>query len=371
MGLRASRPVLEDCLQDIPGVKIDGEQVEETSETLGSGAYGEVIVVRYNGVKCACKKLHEALVDNDEQIPHDDPNSPVRKFKEECQRMSKLRHPNIVEFIGVYFKQNSPPCLLMELLPQSLTDFLDKRNETSISADRKCLILLDVAKGLLCLHNHNPPIIHRDLTANNILLTPNLRAKIADFGVARHIQLPSAPGEGEGMTMCPGNLNYMPPEAMKENAFYDTKLDIFSFGHLVIYVTTRKWPILKDKRFRDPITDDCEYRSEIDRRKDSLDSMMENDQLYRLAISCLQEDPNERPVAEDVIRLIPNPEVNSQSLLDENNQLKQKLAAKNLEINELRKQLVALKVRYVNHNCKLYTVPLVAKYSHIMVDLIW
>ena len=103
MGPRVSRPALENCLQDLPGVKIDSKQVEETEEILGSGAYGEVIVALYNGVRYASKKLHEALVENDERISPNDPNSPVRKFREECQRMSQLRHPNIVQFIGVYF----------------------------------------------------------------------------------------------------------------------------------------------------------------------------------------------------------------------------------------------------------------------------
>ena len=349
MGLRASRPALENCLQDLPGVKIDGEQVEETDEVLGSGAYGEVIVALYHGVRYASKKLHEALVENDERIPPNDPNSPVRKFREECQQMSQLRHPNIVQFIGVYFKPNSPPCLLMELLPQSLADFLDEnKNKSNITFDRKCLILLDVAKGLLCLHSHSPPIIHRDLTANNVLLTSGMTAKIADFGVARYLPLPTEVG-GQYMTICPGNLNYMPPEAKKENAFYDTKLDIFSFGHLTVYVATRRWPMITDKTFENPVTGDTDYRTETERRKDSLDMMKEeNLRLRQLAESCLQDDAERRPVAKTIIKLlsemIPDTETNFQTLLDEINHLKQKLQAKNLEIDELKRQLAIYKV---------------------------
>lgn len=349
MGLRVSRPALEDCLQDLPGVKIDSTQVEETDEVLGSGAYGEVIATLYNGVRYASKKLHEALVENDERISPNDPNSPVRKFREECQRMSQLRHPNIVQFIGVYFKSNAPPCLLMELLPIRLAGFLE--DKTSIGFDRKCLILLDVAKGLLCLHSHSPPIIHRDLTANNVLLTSGLTAKIADFGVARYLPLPTETG-GQYMTICPGNLNYMPPEAKKENALYDTKLDIFSFGHLTIYVATRKWPILMDKSFENPETGDTDYRTEIERRNESLQMMTEeNLRLRQLAILCLQDNANGRPTTKKIIELltemIPDTDSKSQTLLDEIDQLKQKLQAKIDEVEELKRQLAIInKVGY-------------------------
>lgn len=349
MGLRVSRPALEDCLQDLPGVKIDSTQVEETDEILGSGAYGEVIVALYNGMRYASKKLHEALVENDERISPNDPNSPVRKFREECQRMSQLRHPNIVQFIGVYFKSNAPPCLLMELLPIRLAGFLE--DKTSIGFDRKCLILLDVAKGLLCLHSHSPSIIHRDLTANNVLLTSGLTAKIADFGVARYLPLPTETG-GQYMTICPGNLNYMPPEAKKENALYNTKLDIFSFGHLTIYVATRKWPILMDKSFENPETGDTDYRTEIERRNESLQMMTEeNLRLHQLAILCLQDNANGRPTTKKIIELltemIPDTDSKSQTLLDEIDQLKQKLQAKIDEVEELKRQLAIInKVGY-------------------------
>ena len=346
MGPRVSRPALENCLQDLPGVKIDGKQVEETDEILGSGAYGEVIVALYNGVRYASKKLHEALVENDERISPNDPNSPVRKFREECQRMSQLRHPNIVQFIGVYFKPTSPPCLLMELLPICLAEFLE--DKTNIGFDRKCFILLDVAKGLLCLHSHSPPIIHRDLTANNVLLTSGLTAKIADFGVARYLPLPTETG-GQYMTICPGNLNYMPPEAKKENALYNTKLDIFSFGHLTVYVATRKWPILKDRSFENPITGDTEYHTEIERRNESLEMITEeNLKLRQLAMLCLHDDAEKRPLAKNIIDLltemIPDTDSKSQTLLDEIDQLKQELQAKILEIKELKRQLAIYKV---------------------------
>ena len=155
------------------------------------------------------------------------------------------------------------------------------------------------------------------------------------------------------MTICPGNLNYMPPEAKKENALYDTKLDIFSFGHLTIYVATRKWPILTDKSFENPVTGDTEYRTEIERRNESLQMMTkENLKLRQLAILCLQDDANERPIAKTIIELltemIPDTKSKSQTLLDEMDQLKQKLQAKMDEIEELKKRLAII------HEVSLY-----------------
>ena len=92
--------------------------------------------------------------------------------------MSKLSHPNLVQFLGVCFERSPDgnrdiPILVMELLPMSLTQYLEKYD--NIPRSIKNSILLDVSLGLLYLHNQSPPIAHRDLTANNVLLTSGLK----------------------------------------------------------------------------------------------------------------------------------------------------------------------------------------------------
>ena len=155
------------------------------------------------------------------------------RYVQECQLMSNLRHPNITQFMGVCFLPNCQlPVLLMERLDGSLDDLLE--TVPNIPLVLKCSMLEDVSRGLLYLHKHSPQIIHRDLTAKNVLLTSSLVAKITDFGNARIVNL--QPGQlARTLSRLPGTLAYMPPEALSANARYGPSLDIFSFGHLALF----------------------------------------------------------------------------------------------------------------------------------------
>ena len=98
--------------------------------------------------------------------------------------MSQLHHSNLVQFLGFHYKLGSDvPILIMELLPISLTKYLEQNK--MIPNRIKISILLDVSLGLYYLHKQTPPILHRDITDNNVLLTSDMKAKISDFGVSR------------------------------------------------------------------------------------------------------------------------------------------------------------------------------------------
>ena len=153
----------------LKGVKRNGRQ-------LGNGVYGIVEELEVNGVVVAGKKLHETLVDPSNLGAY----NVGAQFVKECNIMSRLRHPHIVQFLGIYFQERAPfPVLVMEYLPHSLDAVLEQR--LNIATSVKVSFLYDVAKGLAYLHGQDPPIIHRDLTARNILLNSAMVAKIADF----------------------------------------------------------------------------------------------------------------------------------------------------------------------------------------------
>ena len=143
--------------------------------------------------------------------------------------MSTLRHPNITQFLGLCFLPS--PVLLMEKLEDSLDSLLE--NIPNISLCVKRSLLEDVAMGLHYLHSHNPQIIHRDLTAKNVLLTSSLQCKITDFGNSRIVN----PEVAQTLSNVPGTLSYMPPEALPAEVTpdYGPSLDIFSFGHLALF----------------------------------------------------------------------------------------------------------------------------------------
>ena len=207
-------------------------EARPTGRVLGTGAYGSVEEVEVNGTICAGKKIHETLLDGGNFGAH----VIARKYADECQLMTEIRHPNVVQFLGVCFPGGSAlPLLVMERLEMSLDDLLE--TTPNIPLTIKTSVLEGTACGLLYLHKQDPPIIHRDLTAKNILLTSSLEAKITDFGNSRLVDL--QPGRLGALTRLPGTLVYMPPEALEARARYGPSLDVFSFGHCALFTCTQ------------------------------------------------------------------------------------------------------------------------------------
>ena len=168
------------------------------------------------------------------------------------QVMAKIRHPHIVQFLGLCFLEGSAlPVLVMERLDSSLDDLLEATLALPLALKQS--LLIDVARGLLYLHNRNPPIVHRDLSARNVLLTSSLVAKISDLGNARLVNL--QPGQlARTLTHLPGTTVYMAPEAFDEGSRYGPQLDIFSFGHLTLFTLTQVRKVLIMKSL-------CDYLS--------------------------------------------------------------------------------------------------------------
>ena len=133
------------------------------------------------------------------------------------------------------------PVLLMELCNQSLTTFLEQ-SPRQLSYHIQINICHDIALALVYLHSNG--LIHRDLTGNNVLMITGTRAKITDFGMSK---LATVNPHMTALTLCPGNLLYMSPEALDEAKSYTAKLDIFSFGVIAIQILTREFPNPTDR----------------------------------------------------------------------------------------------------------------------------
>ena len=260
----------------------------DTGEKKGSGAYGAVYKVTVDGVPCMAKRLHDILVDP--EVPRRQRASIEQKFHDECVLLSQLRHPNVVHFVGVHYGSDQDDMsLIMECLDTDLARCLE--SQPNIPIEVKLSILLDVSYGLLYLHTHSPQIIHRDLTAANILLTRDKRAKIADLGVSKLLDPRSRAAMMQ--TKAPGTIYYMPPEALKENPKYDEKLDIFSFGHLALYVINQMFPEV----FEVTITPVAlrEESLQILKRRNAIDEMGRDHCLHDVVVKCLQDNPQKRP----------------------------------------------------------------------------
>ena len=188
--------------------------------------------VMINGEVYAAKMIHEALLETDERGGVD---SLTTRYLTECRLMSRMRHPNITQFVGICFKAGSRlPLLVMERLDCSLDELVETTPTLPLSVS--VYMLMGVCQGLLYLHRES--VVHRDLTARNVLLTTSLKAKITDFGNSRIVRL--EPGRlAKTLSRFPGTLVYMAPEAVSERGQYGPSLDVFSFGVLTLFVLTQ------------------------------------------------------------------------------------------------------------------------------------
>ena len=278
------------------------EGVVPTGKELGRGAYGKVFAVKYCGLACAAKEIHPILI---EGVSPAEKKTIIDNFIRECHHCSVIRHPNIVQFLGVYYssKKSDLPIMVMELMNTSLASFV-KSNQFKITVDTKMSILYDVSLGLSYLHARKPFVIHRDLSPNNVMLTSHLVAKIGDLGVAKVIRADSRQTRSR-LTTAPGTVDFMPPETLEANPLYGTAVDVFSFAGLALHVFAEEWPTPCGLKRRDPVTKRLLALTEAERRQEYLDKIPEaNSMLKDLLVRCLDDEPDERPPISEVSEMI-------------------------------------------------------------------
>ena len=197
---------------------INKDEVTLTKEELGKGSYAVVTVGIFRGLRVAVKSLHTIIISYYN----------LRLFSREMSIASRVRHPNLVQFIGATKVGN--PLILTELMSTSLNQEL-RRNR--LSNQQILSIAQDVALGLNYLHLFKPqPIIHRDVSSPNVLLKPctgaaGYEAKVADYGTAKVVQ-----AENTG-TVMPGNVAYAAPEARDPDQ-HSPAMDVYSYSVLLM-----------------------------------------------------------------------------------------------------------------------------------------
>ena len=276
-------------------------------QILGIGSYGKVCRAECDGLLCAAKVIHETLFDPTAQqliAPQREHRLPMRRFEQECEFLSTIRHPNIIQYLGMYQDPDTLlPVLLMELMDDSLTHFLES-SPWPIPFHIQINICHDIMLALSFLHSNG--IVHRDLSSNNVLMIGNIRAKVTDFGMARLGDM-NPRATQLTFTMCPGTDIYMPPEAIKDKPVYTEKIDCFSFGVISIQTMTRLFPQPGDRRKEVEVEDLglLEKRiSELERRQNLISKVDPNHPLKAIALSCMKDKDVQRPSAEELCRRI-------------------------------------------------------------------
>ena len=290
------------CMPAYTGVCIPRCEVEILEE-IDRGAWGTVAKGRYRKCLVAVKWPHDQLLQDYRNI--------VPRLEREIAIMAQLCHPNLVHFIGAVFDNavhqlEERPLVITELLDTNL-----RRQYMQCQVENKPFgkyilhsIFTDVVYGLHCLHTHNEPIIHRDVSAPNVLLKrlPNgcWQAKISDFGSANLVDIAQTPGEGSILYAAPevfplSHIHSADPTT--DQPRQTVKIDIFSYGILLCEVIAGELPT--NARYPYMLQSVCDGWKDV----------------HCLIDKCTRHSPDARPTTADVIdelNRIPRPRLRTQ-----------------------------------------------------------
>ena len=274
--------------------------IHQTGVELGAGSFSVVYEVEWGQRRCAAK--HFVVFGHKPKATDQIAQSLVR----ECRHWLEMKHPHIVETLGWYEKETSPfPIIVMEKMNTSLKNHLESCNKEQLPLVDKVGILFQVATGIEFLHTRSPPLVHGDITANNVMLMgcpPHCMAKLADFGLTRVFDMISITPQSIGR----GTYAYISPEFFTQPPAITEKTDNFCFGILLIHTITHSYPIpTAPARFKggdQPV----KALTELERRQQhiSLFTHQERHCLEDIIRPCLEQDPEERPTSTVILREI-------------------------------------------------------------------
>ncbi|XP_057770494.1 probable serine/threonine-protein kinase SIS8 isoform X2 [Salvia miltiorrhiza] len=208
----------DSTLDDVADCEIPWEDI-----TLGS--YGEVYRGDWHGTEVAVKKF----------LDQDITGESLEEFRSEVRIMKRVRHPNVVLFMGAFTR---PPNLsiITEFLPRGSLYRLLHRPNNQLDERRRLRMALDAARGMNYLHNCTPVIVHRDLKSPNLLVDKNWVVKVCDFGLSRmkHSTFLSSRSTA-------GTAEWMAPEVLR-NEPSNEKCDVYSFGVILWELCTMRQP---------------------------------------------------------------------------------------------------------------------------------
>ncbi|KAL0443780.1 UNVERIFIED_CONTAM: Integrin-linked protein kinase [Sesamum latifolium] len=203
--------------REVPEYEIDPRELDFTNSV--EITKGTFCIASWRGIQVAVKKLGEEFFIDEEK---------VKAFRDELALLQKIRHPNVVQFLGAV-TQSTPMMIVTEYLPKGdFGAYLKRRGALKLKTAIK--FALDIARGMNYLHEHKPEaIIHRDLEPSNILRDDSGHLKVADFGLSKLIKVAKTIKEDKPSSCQQTSWRYAAPEVFR-NEEYDTKVDVFSFA---------------------------------------------------------------------------------------------------------------------------------------------
>ncbi|CAN6168299.1 unnamed protein product [Urochloa humidicola] len=281
---------------DLPTLQEATEHFSEKNK-LGEGGFGTVYKgILSDGQEIAVKKLLGTA------------GTGLDQLQNEMRVLAELQHKNLVGLQGFCSHQNDTLLVYEYIKNGSLENILfDDTKGNVLNWEQHYNIIHGIAKGILYLHEDSSMrIIHRDLKASNILLDDNMEPKIADFGLARLL------GEGHTHTQTAkvvGTFGYMAPEYAWGGSV-SPKIDIFSFGVLVLEIVTRRSNCSSDNHstvnLLSDVWDHWVKGTMSQMLHPSLDDFARRQALrcVHIGLLCLQPEPNDRPDISTVVFML-------------------------------------------------------------------
>ncbi|CAL5335322.1 unnamed protein product [Camellia sinensis] len=269
------------------------------SRQVGQGGYGKVYKgILTDGTVVAIKRAQQGSLQGE------------KEFYTEIELLSRLHHRNLVSLVG-YCDEEDEQMLVYEFMPNgSLHDLLSAGSKESLSFGRRLHIALDAAKGILYLHSEaDPPVIHRDIKANNILLDSKFTAKVSDFGISRLAPVADTSGIATAhvSTGVKGTPGYLDPEYFSTHKLTE-KSDVYSLGIVFLELLTGMQPISHGRHIVREVNAACQsglMLSIIDQSMGQYPSECSK-RFMALAVQCSQVEQEARPSMLEVVRELEN-----------------------------------------------------------------
>ncbi|CAN4109657.1 unnamed protein product [Withania somnifera] len=268
------------------------DRFSSTTE-IGQGGYGKVYKgILADGTVVAIKRAQEGSLQGE------------KEFYTEIELLSRLHHRNMVSLVG-YCNERVEQMLVYEFMPNgSLRDLLSDRYREHLSVGTRLYIALGAARGILYLHTEaDPPIIHRDIKASNILLDSKFNAKVSDFGISKLAPLPDADTSGDVSTVVKGTPGYLDPEYFFTHKLTE-KSDVYSLGIVFLELLTGMRPISHGRNIVREVNAARQsgiISCIIDRNIGSYSTDCV-EKFLDLALRCSQAEQKDRPSMLEVVR---------------------------------------------------------------------